>query len=459
MGDSPAARMPSSGYSYFNTPSSYGSHSRQATPSIGGDGIRRGGPGNTPYTRGSFGSTPRGDHQNASLGPTGILSGLDDDDGDNDFGRGDNGYTSYGHSGNKGGAGGGRDSLSSRGAGRSPFGRTTRSGGFGGPDSSMYDDSIRDKNNDSYQSYGHSGGATHGHGYEANLYSSGHNLMHPEGGGTGSSSSSSGGSRNRALGGGNEGMLSVDDICRCWLVVSGFYPDNHRMTRVLDLLNSRGSVQAVKESTGNWVLVKFPSNREAVRVQQQADGKMLSNGTVIGARQLDAHMAQSMHLRLSSDGVFVNGSGGGGYEEYDGILSGSDYAIDGVRSAATTSYGGAGPEGRMIDPNEDPWATGGSNRAGGVTFNTERASLSQDPEYVAPEQNASESSSLRVRHPSRGRTRGSGSGSGGNSHTPQNIRLKGSHVEVAGPVSPSLYLRPVKRDSVCDLVMKFFGFR
>ena len=32
-------------------------------------------------------------------------------------------------------------------------------------------------------------------------------------------------------------MLSVDDICRCWLIVSGFYPDNHRVERVTDLLN------------------------------------------------------------------------------------------------------------------------------------------------------------------------------------------------------------------------------
>merc|ERR1711871_1187973 len=181
---------------------------------------------------------------------------------------------------------------------------------------------------------------------------------------------------------------------RCWLIISGFYPDNHRVERVIELLNSRGSILSVKESTGNWVLVRFPSAREAVRVQQQNDGKMLSNGIVIGARQLDAHLAQNMHLRLSADGNFFS-SGSNGFGEYDGILSGSDYPGEQVNASQSSSSGA--PEGRLIDPTEDPWSGAGAR---GMSEN----SFADDPEYVGI------GSTVRSRHPSRGKSRGQGKG-------------------------------------------------
>jgi hypothetical protein len=361
------------------------------------------------------------------MGPSGILGGLDDEDAGSGYRRDDNGFTSYGHSGGKSGPG--RDSFGRAGGGRSPFGRTTR-GGLGLSDSSFHDESKM-PGNVSFTSRGVSG-------QEANLYSSGHNLLHPGGSGSGDSASSHAGIRG-GDGGGNQGMLSVDDICRCWLIVSGFYPDNHRAERVMELLNSRGSVLSIRESTGNWVLLRFPSAREAVRVQQQNDGKMLSNGMVVGVRQLDAHMAQNMHLRLSSDGTFIGGSGSGSGGVYDGILTGTDYR-PGQQAGTAPSLSSNAPEGRVIDPTEDLWGSGESAKAG-------LSPSIADPEYV------SGGSSLRSRHPSRGKIRAQDNG------TPQNIQLRGSRVEIAGPVSPSQYLRPIKRDSVCELVMKFFGFR
>ena len=71
----------------------------------------------------------------------------------------------------------------------------------------------------------------------------------------------------------------------------------------------------------------------------------------------------------------------------------------------------------MIDPTEDPY--GAVLGQGG-----EGDSLVADPEYVGVGR------TVRNRHPSRGRSREQGRG------TPQKIQLRGSRVEVAGPVSP-----------------------
>ena len=172
-------------------------------------------------------------------------------------------------------------------------------------------------------------------------------------------------------------------------------------------------------------------------MQQQNDGKMLSNGIVIGARQLDAHLAQNMNLRLSADGNFFS-SDSSGFGEYDGILSGSDYPGQQVNTAQSASSGAS--EGRLIDPTEDPWSGAGASEV-------KEDSLVADPEYVGVGR------TVRNRHPSRGRSREQGRG------TPQKIQLRGSRVEVAGPVSPSLYLRPIRRESICERVLKFFGFR
>ena len=173
VSDSPAAaRMPGSGYSYFNTPSSYGSAHRLGTPSTS-DGLRRG-PGNTPYARGgglgnSF-SSGGGDSQVQSpLGPSGILGGFDDEGVDSSHRQDDNGYTSYGHSGGRGGPA--RESYSRAGGGRSPFGRTTRGRSMAASDSSFHDDG-KVSGNMSFASHG-------GSGQETNLYSNGQNLLHP----------------------------------------------------------------------------------------------------------------------------------------------------------------------------------------------------------------------------------------------------------------------------------------
>ena len=234
-------------------------------------------------------------------------------------------------------------------------------------------------------------------------------------------------------------MHSVDEICQCWVVVSGFFPDNHRGARIQDIFNARGTVTAVKESTGNWVLVRFSSAKEAVRAVQHSDGVVITDGILVGARQLTTQIAQSMNLQLTADGGFVSVSGG----ELDGLLVAEGGGERSGRHHNHRTNPAHYPEGHEIGSGaEGAWDQGAGYHL-----------TAQDPEYV----NSNETM----------RRRGGGSGSGGGNHegvsgdrhTPQRITLRGSHVEVAGPVSPSLYLRPVKRDSLCDKVMRYFGFR
>lgn len=395
----PAARMPGSGFSYMNTPSSFGSVSYHGTPSSSRAG-------NTPYNRGIYSS---GGSRTEQLGGSGILGGLDAEDdggGDEMDNRGD-GYTNYG----LGSAKKRRESDSSR--HRSPFSRT--SVGMKSADASFADA----RRESSY--YAGIGGdpMSSGHGFDSSVYASGNSLIHPTG--------IMGGDH---MEGGNQGMMTVDEICQSWVVISGFYPDNYRTRRIQEIFNARGTVVVIKESTGNWVLARFTSTKEAIRAQHQNDGVMIADGIVVGVRQMNAQMAQSMGLQLTSDGGFVSANG----EDFDGFLAGNEGDVGGSSNGTGGREKQRGAEGREIDPSSDAWAHGADYQL-----------TARDPEYVGVGE-------------ARSRTRG-GRGGAGDREARTPLRLQGSHVEVTGPVSPSLYLRPLKRDSLCDKVMKFFGFR
>merc|ERR1711968_89645 len=147
------------------------------------------------------------------------------------------------------------------------------------------------------------------HGINPSVYSSNNSLIHP-----------TGILRADRSDGGNQGMLTVDEICQSWVVISGFYPDNYRTRRIQEIFNTRNSLMSIKESTGNWVLARFTSPKEAVRAQHQNDGVMIADGIVLGVRQLNAQIAQSMGLRLTPEGGFASSTG----EDYDGFLAGNE---------------------------------------------------------------------------------------------------------------------------------------
>lgn len=235
-------------------------------------------------------------------------------------------------------------------------------------------------------------------------------------------------------GAGNQGMTIVDEICQSWVVISGFYPDNYRTRRIQEIFNTRGTVMAIKESTGNWVLARFSSAKEAVRAQHQNDGVMIADGIVVGVRQLNTNMAQSMGLQLTPDGGFVSANG----DDFDGFLVGSDGGVGGGHAGGAGNRDQArGVEGQEIDPSGEAWVHGADYQL-----------TARDPEYVGVGEARSRPQGGRAGAPSDRQAR-----------TPNTVRLQGSNVEVTAPVSPSLYLRPLKRDSLCDKVMKFFGFR
>lgn len=381
--------MPGSGYSYLNTPSSFGSASFHNTPSSSRAG-------STPYHRNVHSS---GGSASEHARGTGILGGLEnEDDGGGDDLHTD-GYTNYG----LGSAKKRRESDGSR--HRSPFSRT--SVGTKGGDASF----AEARRESSYYAGLGQDPMPATHGFDSSVYASNNSLIHPAG--------VMGGER---VDGGNQGLLTVDEICQSWVVISGFYPDNYRTRRIQEIFNTRGSVMIVKESTGNWVLARFTSPKEAIRAQHQNDGVMIADGIVVGVRQLNAQIAQSMGLQLTPDGGFVSANG----EDFDGFLAGNE---GGGGGGTSRDVGGA--EGVEIDPGSDAWALGGDYQL-----------TAHDPEYVAAAEGT------------RSRRRG-----GADGRTPNTVRLQGSHVEVNGPVSPSLYLRPLKRDSLCDKIMRFFGFR
>ena len=92
----------------------------------------------------------------------------------------------------------------------------------------------------------------------------------------------------------------------------------------------------------------------------------------------------------------------------------------------------------------------GRNDTTGVTYN--------DPDYVSVHPQGSTTShmnGMRSRHT--GTTRKTDKSS--DRQKQNNIRLVGTRIKAAGPVDPELYLTPVRRESICDIVMRFFGFR
>ena len=224
---------------------------------------------------------------------------------------------------------------------------------------------------------------------------------------------------------GNQGMMTVMRSLS-WVVISGL-PDN--TARVVSKKSStRGTVVVIKESMATGAC-SLHSTKEAVRAQHQNDGVMIADGTCGGAAE-NAQMAQSMGLQLTSDGGFVSANG----EDFDGFLAGNEGDVGGSSNGTGGREKQRGAEGREIDPSSDAWTHGADYQL-----------TARDPEYVGVGE-------------ARSRTRG-GRGGAGDREARTPLRLQGSHVEVTGPVSPSLYLRPLKRDSLCDKIMKFFGFR
>jgi len=176
--------------------------------------------------------------------------------------------------------------------------------------------------------------------------------------------------------------------------VIGIFPDNSRLDKIMGIFNVRESVQAVKESSGNWVLVKFTTAQEAARAVAVHNGSFVNSGTMLAVSQLTTGVANHMNLRLSEDGDFVGGAGGiaDGTTFLDSSTNGSDAPSRSAEAEATGLRQRAPEHRTSLSPNR---------HASGLKITT----------------------------------------------------VNGSEVD------PSLYLRPVRRQSVCDAVMRWFGYR
>jgi len=194
--------------------------------------------------------------------------------------------------------------------------------------------------------------------------------------------------------GANQALQNLEEVYRVWCIVIGIFPDNSRRDKIMGIFNVRESVQSVKESSGNWVLVKFTSAQEAARAVAVHNGSFVNSGTMLAVSQLTTSAANHMNLRLNVDGDFVGGAGG--------ITDGTTF----------------------LDSSENDQDAQGRGR------------------------NAAEATSLRHRAPER-------TSVSPNRHT---SGLKITTVN-GSEVDPSLYLRPVRRQSVCDAVMRWFGYR
>jgi hypothetical protein len=100
---------------------------------------------------------------------------------------------------------------------------------------------------------------------------------------------------------------------------------------------------------------------------------------------------------------------------------------------------------RSMDPRFHADAEGVDN-VEGITSN--------DPDYVG------------ANYGLRSRSGGNPAGRGRNDNDSEfrnakqhNVNLYGSRIKAGGPAAPELYLNPVRRESICDLIMKFFKFR
>ena len=195
-----------------------------------------------------------------------------------------------------------------------------------------------------------------------------------------------------AAAGVNQALQNLEEVYRVWCIIIGIFPDNSREDKILGIFNVRESVQAVKESSGNWVLVKFSSVQEAARAVAVHNGSFVNSGTMLAVSQLTSDVANHMNLRLNEDGDFVGGTGG---------------------------------------------------IADGTTFIDTSAAADGTVEATGLRHRPAESTQQRTRSLSPGRH-------------PSGLKIttvNGSEVD------PALYLRPVRRQSVCDAVMRWFGFR
>ena len=212
----------------------------------------------------------------------------------------------------------------------------------------------------------------------------------------------------------NSTLQDLEEVYRYWCIVVGLFPDNNRLDKLYEVFNSRGSVVTIKESTGNWALLKFSSSHEAARAAASNNGSFINSGTILAVTQLSTALAQNMGLRLDEQGEFVGGAGGAmndGTTFIESSTSGLQITSSSSKEAETesTSTGGLRSRGR----------TGADGSGSGSGERATRTSLSPS------------------RHPS-------------------GLRI----TTVSGDeIDPAAYLRPVRRQSVCDAILRWFGFQ
>ena len=210
----------------------------------------------------------------------------------------------------------------------------------------------------------------------------------------------------------NHNLQDLEEVYQYWCLVIGLFPDNSRLDKLHDVFNSRGSVCAVKESTGNWALLKFTSPHEAARAAASHNGSFINSGTILAVTQLTTNIAQNMGLRLNEAGEFVGGAGGA-MNDGTTFIEFSASGLGGSGGATGLSDGTGGLRSR--------WCSGVDSGAGAGADTGSLASTSVSP----------------PRHPS-------------------GLRI----TTVSGDeIDPAAYLRPVRRQSVCDAILRWFGFQ
>lgn len=142
------------------------------------------------------------------------------------------------------------------------------------------------------------------------------------------------------------------------------------------------------------------------------------------------------------DGDFQSNTGMISNSHYDEVLSSSIAASRRHPLSAVDPVSGT----RSMDPHFHADADGVDGLQD-ITTN--------DPDYVGANYG------LRSRsggNPGGGRGRADNSNEFKNARQ-HNVNLYGSRIKAGGPADPELYLNPVRRESICDLIMKFFKFR
>ncbi len=202
---------------------------------------------------------------------------------------------------------------------------------------------------------------------------------------------------------------SMDQIYQYWCIIIGFSPDNHRTNKIINIFNNRNSIQYVKESTNNWVLVKFSNPNEAIIavnahdqtfVNSDGNGSCSDNGTFLVVNQLNMKIAQKMNINMNSHGELVS-VGGGATADNTTTYSAPDAGAAVVSSSESES-------GSKLAPTV---STAGMRRRG-----------------ASPGRYQRQTSGLKI------------------------TTVSGNEVD------PSAYLKPVRRKSICDTLMSWFGF-